>query len=76
MNFDDTGENAPLTEEQWQRLLAFHRKRLGHTLTGREEAMQFLESVKRLQALTGPTPEEIESIKAALLNMAESEPAP
>ncbi len=65
-----------LTEEQWRRLLAYHRKRLGHFVTGLEEALQFLESVRRLQALAGPTPEEIEGIKASLLNMAESEPAP
>ncbi len=63
---------TPLTEEQWDRIINWHRKRLGHEIIvqGLLTAKEFQVSMNKIHSLAGTSQEQLGEVSQALLDMA------
>jgi hypothetical protein len=63
-----------LTDEEWERLISWHRLRCGkeEVVEALLSARDFEATMKKIETLAGATLEEIERTKQALLNMPEN----
>lgn len=69
-------EIAPLTEEQWERIVNYYRLKYGrHVAQGLAEARQFEASMRELQRLAGHSQEHVGELSQAILDMSTEDKA-
>lgn len=65
---------APLTQEQWDRVMAWGKLRFSKDgQAAPQSARTFSESIQQLQAQAGCTSEQLSGLQGALLDMANQE---
>ncbi len=63
---------APLTEEQWERIINWYRKKSGREIIvqGLLTAKEFQASMNKIHSLAGTSQEQLGEVSQALLDMA------